>query len=288
MPGIYQSKKLRKTSQIFQPHAKKLVILFPDLEWDLKKAGYTMDTVEFLSVSLYLSLLILFVSILVIVIPLVVAKGVTYFYISMAFAVIVTAMLFVYLLFQPKAEIQKRGRRIDRDLEYLLKDMKIQLSSGVPLFDTIVNVGGGRYGECSDIADGIVQEVESGKSISDVLDDVGLWSPSEYLRNVLWQIVNAVRSGSDIKNALEAISNDIRIDKENKIKAYAQELNLWGLIYMMVAVVMPSMGVTLLIIMSSFVGAEFVTEPLFWFILLFLTLFQIFFISYVQSRRPTV
>lgn len=288
MPKLFDSKNIRKTSKLFKPQAKRLVVLFPDLEWDLKKAGFTIDTVEFLSISLYVSLLVMFASVIVIIIPLVLANGINFLYYSSIFSIMVTSLIFAFLLFQPKAEIAKRGRRIDKDLEYMLKDMRIQLSSGVPLFDTIVNVGSDRYGECSTIADGIVQEVESGKSITDVLDDVGLWSPSEYLRNVLWQIVNAIRSGSDIKNALSAISNDIRMDKQNKIKEYAQELNLWGLIYMMVAVVMPSMGVTLLVILSTFMGAEFINEALFWAILLFLILFQTFFISYVQSRRPIV
>jgi len=100
--------------------------------------------------------------------------------------------------------------------------------------------------------------------------------------------VNAVKSGSDIKRVLDAIAQDIRIEKENMIKSYAQELNLWGLVYMMVAIVAPSMGVTLLLILSSFIGGSFVNEKLFWMILVGLILFQTFFITYVRNRRPNI
>ncbi|MFH1788754.1 MAG: type II secretion system F family protein [Candidatus Altiarchaeota archaeon] len=288
MASIFKSKLARETAKPFEEPAKRLVLLFPDLEWDLKRAGYTIDTTQFLSVVMYLALMTLIGCMFIIVLPLVLVKGKDQFYIALLFSIFITFIMFLYLLFVPKLEISKRGRLIDRDLEYMLKDMEIQLSSGVPLFDTLVNVGKGKYGECSVIADEIVQEVEAGKSMTDVLDGVGLWSPSDYLRNVLWQIVNTVRSGSDIKRALAAISSDLRIDKENKIKSYAQELNMWGLMYMLGAIILPSMGVTLLVILSSFIGGGVITETLFWLILLGLIIFQVVFISFVKGKRPAI
>lgn len=288
MASIFKSRIARETAKPFEEPAKRLILLFPDLEWDLKRAGYSINTIQFLSIILYLTLMTFIGCAFVIITPLVVFKGTDQFYISILFSIFITFVMFLYLLFVPKLEISKRGRLIDRDLEYMLKDMEIQLSSGVPLFDTLVNVGRGKYGECSVISDQIVQEVESGKSITDVLDGVGLWSPSDYLRNVLWQIVNTVRSGSDIKLALNAISQDLRIDKENKIKAYAQELNMWGLIYMIGAIILPSMGVTLLVILSSFVGGGMINESLFWLILGGLIVFQVVFISFVKGKRPSV
>lgn len=288
MTSIFKSKASLEIAKPLEEPAKRLVLLFPELEWDLKKAGYNMETTQFISIVLYFTFMAFIGCMLVIVAPLVLMKGREQLYISMLFSIFITFVTFLYLLFIPKAEISKRGRLIDKDLEYMLKDMEIQLSSGVPLFDTLVNVGRGKYGECSIIADQIVQEVESGKSITDVLDGVGLWSPSDYLRNVLWQIVNAVRSGSDIKRALAAISNDLRIEKENRIKSYAQELNMWGLIYMLAAIILPSMGVTLLVILSSFIGGGIISETLFWLILLVMIVFQVFFISYVRGKRPAV
>ncbi|MFH1835722.1 MAG: type II secretion system F family protein [Methanobacteriota archaeon] len=288
MASIFKSKTARETAKPFEEPAKRLVLLFPDLEWDLKRAGYNIDTTQFLSIVMYLTLVSFIICVVMIIVPLVTVKGSDQFYIALLFSIFITFVMFLYLLFIPKMEISKRGRLIDGDLEYMLKDMEIQLSSGVPLFDTLVNVGRGKYGECSRIADEIVQEVEAGKSITDVLDGVGLWSPSDYLRNVLWQIVNTVRSGSDIKRSLAAISADLRIEKENKIKAYAQELNMWGLLYMLGAIILPSMGVTLLVILSSFIGGGIITETLFWLILVGLIFFQMIFISFVKGKRPTV
>jgi len=288
MTSIFESEKLKESSSFLNDYTVKLTLLFPDLEWNLKKSGQELSAPQFLSAVIYASLFTLLILIVIIGVPLVALVGTEKLYITLISTLLLTSAVFLYLLFMPKAIIRKRSREIDKHLEYMLKDIRIQLSSGVPLFDTLVNVSRGKYGQCSEITEAIVEEVESGSSMVEVLDRVGLWSPSDHLRNVLWQIVNAVKSGSDIKRVLDAIAQDIRIEKENKIKAYGQELNLWGLIYMMLAIVAPSMGVTLVIILSSFIGTGFVTERLFWLILVGLIVFQSLFITYVKSRRPDI
>jgi hypothetical protein len=48
------------------------------------------------------------------------------------------------------------------------------------------------------------------------------------------------------------------------------------------------MGVTLLVILSSFIGGGIITETLFLLILGGLIIFQVFFISFVKGKRPAV
>ncbi len=289
MVSILESELVETASKPFRSTAERLTVLFPSLEWDLKKAGYIIDTIQFLSVVLYLTTLVFVTSVLFTTLPIIMLEGFTRtLYFLVIFCAGVSALTFFYLIITPHARMQRRARLIDKDLEYMLKDIEIQLSAGIPLFDTFVNVSRGQYGECSAIANGIVQEVESGKSITDVLNDVGMWSPSEYLRGVLWQIVNAVKTGSNVSEVLGALSEDIRIDKKSRIESYGHELNLWGLIYMMGAIIMPSMGVTLMIILSTFLGAKIINERLLWIILLALMIFQTLLITFIKGRRPEV
>lgn len=276
------SKPLRDSS-------KRFAVLFPNLDWDLKRAGYVdVDSTTYISIILYVTISTLIIFFSIGVLPVILSEGLVKSYPLILLTIMVTAGIGVYLFTIPKVDIARRSRLIDTGLEYMLKDIQIQLSSGVPLFDTIVNVSRGQYGECSRIADGIVKEVESGQSISDVLEDVGMWSPSEYLRKVLWQIVNAVRSGSDIVKALDAISRDIRLDKEAKIKMYSRELNLWSLIYMMGVIIMPSMGVTLLVVLSSFVGGKYINEDILIGIFIIVVFVQIVFITFLKEKRPSI
>ena len=285
---VFNSKPLLVMSEPLIPLVKFLEPLFPQLEWELKRAGINVEPAQFLAVAVYMPVLVLVAGLLLSVLPLLVSDSTYGLYVGVVFSVSISFLVLAYLFLIPRASIKRRTTLIDRDLEYMLKDIQIQLDSGIPLFDTLVNVSRGGYGECSRIADGIVQEVQSGRAMGDVLEDVGMWSPSDYLRRALWQIVNALKSGSDVVSALAAISNDIRVDKENRIKSYSKELNLWGLIFMMCGIIIPSMGVTLLVILSSFMGGTVINETLFWLILVSIAFFHIIFITFVKEKRPII
>ncbi|MBD3387390.1 MAG: hypothetical protein GF416_00365 [Candidatus Altiarchaeales archaeon] len=288
MTSLAESPNMLKMSEPLVEFARHLEPLFPHMEWDLKRSDYTIDSAQYLAVTLYVTLTVFFLCAAALVAPVAFVKGWEESYSVVLVTIGVTGIMFVYMLIVPKVKMSSRARIIDRDLEYMLKDMQIQLTSGVPLFDTLVNIARGEYGECSKICEDIIHKVEQGNSITEVLDEMGLLSPSEYLRKTLWQIVNALKSGSDVAKALEAISTDIRLEKENKIKAYGKELNLHGLIYMMLAVIIPSMGVTLLVILSSFIGGGVINESLFWVIMAALLMFQALFISFVKNKRPNI
>ncbi|MFH0861738.1 MAG: type II secretion system F family protein [Candidatus Altiarchaeota archaeon] len=288
MPSMFESPMVLKMAEPLVEYSSHLEPLFPHLEWNLKRSGYAVESAQYISVVLYMSVVVFSLGFFVVIIPSIYTNRLEGSYAAILFTLIATVLAIVYMLLIPTVKMNRRGLMIDYDLEFMLKDMQIQLSAGVPLFDTLVNVARGEYGECSRICEGIIQEVEQGKSITDVLDDVGMWSPSEYFRKALWQIVNALKSGSDVSDALEAISNDIRLEKENKIKAYGRELNLYGLIYLMCAVILPSMGVTLLVILSSFLGKGIINETTFYIILFILIVGQTMFIMFVKSKRPTI
>lgn len=285
--SIFESERLEASSTPLKPAAQRISLLFPSLGWDLKKAGYETDAISYLSIAIFLTAGMFILALLITTTSLILTERVSDTAIGVLLSGIIGLLTFTYFMLVPKMRIIKRGKEIDRHLEYMLRDMQIQLTGGTPLFDTLGNIAKGGYGECSNICSDMVKEVRSGRAIARVLDEFGMLSPSDYLRKSLWQIVNAVKTGSNVTLALKAISNDIRVEKENAIKMYGQELNLWGLIYMMVVIIMPSMGVTLLVILSSFMGSV-INENLFWVILFGLTLFQIVFISIIRGKRPTV
>ncbi|MFC2162403.1 type II secretion system F family protein [Candidatus Altiarchaeota archaeon] len=288
MSSFFESRMMLKMSEPFRDFSKQLEPLFPQMEWNLKRAGYRVESDQYISIILYTTLFTFILSMSITAIPFIVVNGLHEAQTGIVFSIIATAFILTYQLLIPNVMIRRRSLSIDKDLEYMLKDIQIQLSSGVPLFDTLVNIARGDYGECSQIAGGIIQEVEQGKSITEVLEDVGMWSPSIHLRKTLWQIVNAVKSGSDVVESLDAISQDIRSEKENAIKAYGKELNLYGLIYMMMGIVVPSMGVTLLVILSSFIGKTFINEQLFIVLLFAMIVFHVMFITFVKSKRPQI
>jgi flagellar protein FlaJ len=193
---------------------------------------------------------------------------------------------FYFIIFYPKLTLKKRVRTLEKNLLFALRHMLIEIKSGVPLFDSLVGISVG-YEELSDEFQKIVRNINAGKSQIESLNEASERNPSLYFRRALWQIVNAIKAGSDIGNTLEVITNDLSDKQINEIKSYGQELNPWTMMYMIVAVIAPSLGVTFLIILSSFSGIT-IPNMIFPMILLGLFLFQIFFIGFVKSKRPSV
>jgi len=285
--AFFESTKVNSLVNPLKPIAGGTVMLFPDLNWTLKKAGIKVDAIVFLSIAIFVALMAFTLSTVTIAIPLIM-KGSMEFATGLIISGIIGVVAFIYVLFIPNLKISRTRRGVDKNLEYMLKDMQIQLTAGIPLFDIFVNVGSGGYGECSAVCNNLVQEVQGGKSIVNVLDEFGMISSSEYLRRVFWQIVNALKTGSNVGISLKMISNELKEEKENRITSYSQELSLWSLIYMITVIVMPSMGVTLMLILSSFLGGSMITEMIFWVILIMIIFVQIIFISIIRSKRPDV
>jgi len=151
-------------------------------------------------------------------------------------------------------------------------------------------VANGGYGECSDEFRQVIRKVESGTSVVRSLDEVGMHTSSPFLRRIIWQIVNSMYAGSDISVALKSIGNDLTREKETKIKAYGQEMNLWSLMYMLMVIVLPSQGITLLIILSTLVDifGSIDKNLVFGGIICFMFMFQFMLIGIIKNKRPIV
>jgi len=202
----------------------------------------------------------------------------------------VAMFMMVYALMIPKVKLRKRAWMIEQDLGYAVKDLEIQTSAGIPIYNAIIHVSNGGYGECSEEFQKIVRRVQSGESLSQALDNVGMRTASVFLRRIIWQIVNAIHAGSSISISLKAISGDLTKDKETKIREYGQSMNLWGLLYMLMVIVFPSQGITLLIVLSSMLDLFGRVDKtiIFGGILAFMILFQFMFIGFIKNKRPAV
>jgi len=194
--------------------------------------------------------------------------------------------VFFYLMRYPKLLAIKRMRKLERDLLNALEHILIEIKSGVPLFNSLIGVSDG-YGEISDEFKVIVREINAGLSEIEAFQRASLRNPSLHFRRSLWQLTNAMKAGSDISTALEAIVKNLVSEQIVAIRRYGQELNPFTLLYMMFSVIMPTLGITFLIILSTFSG---ITIPSYMFILIlmFLAMFQYFYMGIIKTKRSSM
>ena len=202
------------------------------------------------------------------------------------FGPLVFGMMFYTSMFKPKIKAKRKARLVEQELPNALRHLLIEVRSGIPLYQGLVAVSEG-YGAVSVELKKIVKDINAGKSETEAIEDSILMNPSLSYRRSFWQLLNAMKTGTDIEKPLGNIVDDIIKDQLISIKRYGQELNPWTLMYMMFAVIMPSLGITFMIILSTFTGTSLSPEMLA-SILVGLILFQMIFMNLIKTKRPMV
>ena len=202
----------------------------------------------------------------------------------LAIGSIFSIFVFFYLLRYPKLMAIKRMKKLESDLLNALEHILIEIKSGVPLFNAILSVSQG-YGEISTEFKTIVMEINAGTSTIKAFENASLRNPSLHFRRSIWQLTNSMKVGGDISSVLESIVRSLTQDQMIAIRKYGQELGPYTLMYMMVAVIMPSLGITFMIILSSFSGMV-VPSIIFPLIIVVLSIFQYFYMGIIKTKRP--
>lgn len=196
-------------------------------------------------------------------------------------------LFFMIFARYPKILAKKKAEHLEKNLVFALKDMLLQISSGVSLYNSLVNVSKAKYGLVSEEFEKAAKRISSGNPIDKSLEELAITSESEYLRKTVWQLVNTLRSGASLKGALKTIIRGLSIEQKTRIRDYAKELNTWSLIYMLFAVAIPTIGVTMMVILSSFAGMG-ITKSLFIVFIIICFIIQFVLIGLIKARRPMV
>ena len=208
-------------------------------------------------------------------------------YKSLAYSLLLLVLFVGVLFIYPRLLAQKKAENIDQNLIFALKNVSLQVRASVPLYNALMNVAQGDYGEVSAEFEQVAQDINAGKSMEQALAAAALRTNSEFLRKIVRQLTTSLKAGANVKLALQVVIDDLAEDQKSKIKNYVQELNVWTLVFLLFAVAIPSIGSTIFIILSSFAGIG-LTEGVFLFFLMVCLFIQIALIGLIKSRRPVV
>ena len=275
-----------RASRIFLPFGSFLSRVFPNVKTNLIQLEVDLSPEEYLSMVVFVTLfsfLLFFVPIAVIGIfskSLVDAVKISFLSgISFSFVVL------VYSIFYLKLEMMRKIKFLEKDLLFAIRYLYIKVKSGVPLYDAMVGVAYGNFGEVSKEFKKTIREISAGIDEITALGNMALRNPSLYFRRVVWQITNNLRAGAEVSDILENIMSSLVREHKILVRKYGSELNPIILMYMMFTVVIPSLGITVIVVMSSFSG---LAVPIYLFYLIPIAVFvlQLFFISIIKNKRP--
>lgn len=183
-------------------------------------------------------------------------------------------------------QIQKESRMINQELVYATRYLIIQLESGIPIYATFDNIGR-NYEHVGKYFREINEKMNLGTPLTDALNETIETVPSDELRKILWQVLNSLRVGSEITAALQTVLDQVVREQKIAVVEYGRKLNPIAMMYMMMAIIVPSLGTVMLIVMATFIGFTLSLTMLLVFagLLLFV---QFMFLSIIKSQRPAV
>ena len=265
---------------VFQRAAKA----FPTLKIKLKQAGMGDKPEEFIKktfVSAFYMTTGLVVALFLVLAKLNVLKGIVFVMVPIIFIV-----MFFYMIRLPDVRISKKEKEISKEIVFAGRFIIIELESGVPLYNAMLNVSK-NYETIGRYFKEITDKVDFGTSMEDALNEAVEFIPSNDFRKILWQIINSIRTGSNISKSLYSVMDQITKDQITEVNKYGKKLNPLAMFYMIVAVILPSLGMTMLIILSSFIKFE-LSLTILLALAGFLGFVQFMFISMVKFSRPAI
>jgi len=195
-------------------------------------------------------------------------------------------ILFLFFMSSLTVAIRKRRREIDQEVLFAGRYLLVKLEAGSPLFNALIDASKS-YGVCGKYFKEMTDEIMLGTPIEEVLEKSREFNASEKFKMILSEILTTLKSGADVTSSLKEVLDQITTEQVIEIKAYSKKVNALILMYMIVGTVIPSLGMTMFIIIAGFAGLDI--PPIFMFIvLLVLTFVQFLFVALFKSARPVV
>ncbi|MFH1225257.1 MAG: type II secretion system F family protein [Candidatus Diapherotrites archaeon] len=271
----------------FKGMGARITNAFPYMKVELKQAELGVDEAEYGAAMVFL-FGFYFVAATIVVY----AMGLQFFPENAIIAAPTLGGIFAFLvLIQlsmfPKIKVKKKVRDIERNLIFALRTLLIEIKSGVTLFNAINVVAEGRYGAVSREFSKAVEKINTGTSEEAALEEIAAQNPSLFFRRAMWQLLNGLKTGGDISNAVAAMVDTLAKEQANQVRKYGSSLRLLSLVYMMLGVIIPALGLTFLIILGSFPQIA-ITEMMFWALLAAIILGQFMYLGMLKSGRPNL
>jgi pilus assembly protein TadC len=196
------------------------------------------------------------------------------------------AGIFWVMMKGPEAAINKRRKQIDKDVLFAGRFLLVKLNSGKALINALEEASQS-YGVANQYFQEIMKDIDLGTPLEEAMENATENCPSDKMKRILFQITNAIEIGIDVSEILESVLDDIAHEQMLEIQAYGEKLSSVALFYMLIAVVGPSLGLAMLIVVSSLISLDLGTRA-YTAMAFFMIMLELIFISVFKQIRPDV
>ena len=204
---------------------------------------------------------------------------------SMTLFLLVFYIYLIYFFFNyPNAKIIMAQKNINREIIYAGRFLVIELESGVTVYDAFSHLIE-NYQNIGKYVRHIITKVDLGTDMESAINDESESIPSQDMKKVLWQILNSIKTGADISTALNTVIDQIVKEQDIEVKEYGRKLNPMAMFYMIIAVILPSLGMTMFMVVATFIGIKLDIAALLTLAVV-MGFVQFLFLATIKSSRP--
>ncbi|MGC8623040.1 MAG: type II secretion system F family protein [Candidatus Micrarchaeia archaeon] len=186
----------------------------------------------------------------------------------------------------PSQKGKKSAKNVERDILFAARDMIISLRSGMPLYNAITSVSTG-YGDASKEFAKIVERVQLNMPLEEAIDATIAETKSESFRRIMLQASVSIKAGADVISALQSVIDMLTQERVIELRRYGQRLNAIAMFYMLFGIILPSMGIAVVTILTTFISIFTITTTTLYAALVGIFFLQIIFLKLITGSRPT-
>ncbi len=185
----------------------------------------------------------------------------------------------------PSRRSKVASKNIERDILSAARDMIISLRSGMPLFNAIVSISTG-YSDASKEFAKVIERVQLGLPLEDAIDQTASETKSVSFKRMMLQASTSIKAGADVIDALQSVIDQLSQERIIELRRYGQKLNAIAMFYMLFGIILPSMGIAVLVIMTTFIAIFTVTTSVLAFVIIGMIFLQFIFLEMIIGSRP--
>jgi flagellar protein FlaJ len=203
--------------------------------------------------------------------------------------IVISGIFFLQLIMLPTLAANKHIKNLEKNLLPALQSVYIQINSGIPLFEILINISQSDYGEVSSEFSDVVKKINAGTPQIEALEEITLRNPSVFFRRAIWQLINGMKSGADISSIIEQSMVILSEERIIQIQNYGSRLNPISMFYMLVGVILPALSITFMILFISIINLTAGTAQLLFFgFYAMILLSQFVIMGLITTRRPSL
>ena len=230
---------------IFRNFIRSIVKRNPSLKFNLKKAGSKQTPFQYIyqTVSMTIFTVIAFL----VVAFLATKSNLQIMLLALLSVIFILPLIYKFWVSYVQVQIRKSARELDSDLLFVSEYFLVSMESGLPLANAIQNLSrlqrpGGRFFKR------VFTEFNTGKDLEEALEEGSKFCASDNMKILLKRLKDSLNIGVDLKTVLENFVQEASEKKILEIRSYSKKLNPVIMMYLLLGVVFPSLGVTFFIL----------------------------------------